>query len=480
MVCMVYTTSEEETNLKRKRREWECETEKKSTNCLGNHGLKIYKTPKKGFGCDECGKIVKKGTTMHGCSICDFDLCLNCYGKSMKIKICPRTNDEKWTTFNNLDEVVKCLKNKGLKSSKGAAKNALRGITTSHADHYIQYVEINDALNEKQNLPNICDVCYEENFPVFLKFPCGHNFCALCVEKITNINHKCPKCRASLPDIVAEFQTIINPNLETIPLKQLQHVFPLICSVAKLATVTKLINMGVQVNAKGWDGYFPIHLALKKKLVKHLVKHGADVNQVNADGVTPLMVSSENGRLQVVKYLLKNGAIVNKIRSDGATALMFASSHGNLLVVQHLIENGNASVNQANNEGISALYESCQNGHFPVVEYLIKNGANVDQATKHGKTSLMRTCFKGHLQIIKYLINNGANINSSSDNGATPLGFALHNKQKEVCKFLLRKNANIEDVRLIFMNRGYLEQIDILNQLCKDIAAEESNAKVKQ
>jgi len=388
IVSMVYTASEEETNLKRKRREWECETENKSTNCLGNHGLKIYKTPKKGFGCDECGKIIKKGTTMHGCSICDFDLCLDCYGKEM--------------------------------------------------------------------VPNICDVCYEENFAVFLKFPCGHDFCALCVEKITNINHKCPKCRAFLPDTVAEFQTIINPNLETIPLKQLQHVFPLICSVAKLATVTKLINMGVQVNVKGWDGYFPIHLALKKKLVKHLVQNGADVNQANADGVTPLMVSSQNGRLQVVKYLLKNGAIVNQIRSDGATALMFASSQGNLLVVQHLIENGNANVNQADNDGTSALYESCQNGHLPVVEYLIKNGADVNQATKHGKTALMRTCFKGHLHIIKYLINNGANINSASDNGATPLGFALHNKQKEVCKFLLRKNANIEDVRLIFMNRGYL------------------------
>ena len=47
---------------------------------------------------------------------------------------------------------MKFLTNEGRKSSKGAANNALKGRTRSHAGHYIRYVEVDEDLNEDQNV----------------------------------------------------------------------------------------------------------------------------------------------------------------------------------------------------------------------------------------------------------------------------------------------------------------------------------------
>ena len=52
-------------------------------NCRGNHGLKNLKTEFDDFFCDECSTVFKKGKTMYGCRVCDFDLCTDCYEKVM-------------------------------------------------------------------------------------------------------------------------------------------------------------------------------------------------------------------------------------------------------------------------------------------------------------------------------------------------------------------------------------------------------------
>jgi len=264
--------------------------------------------------------------------------------------------------------------------------------------------KIESELQEKK-LPDECIVCYER-FPVLLKFPCFHELCALCVEKIINIcdNYNCPKCRTPLPDSLTEFRAMIYPIQLTldISLEKLQHVFPIICSTGNLATVTKCIKMGVDENKIGLFGNFPLHLASQKNVVKYLVNKGAYVNQANSNGASPLVISSEAGYLPIVKYLLKNGA----------------------------------TVNQSCNDGTTSLFMSVQNGHLRVVKYLIKNGANVNQVTK---------------------------------NHRTPLAVAIYNNHIKVAKLLLSKNANMETTKLVLENNGLLHLIGILDKLCNQI-----------
>jgi len=210
----------------------------------------------------------------------------------------------------------------------------------------------------KKNLkiPEECMVCYER-FPVSLQFSCGHELCALCTESMMNVcdNKNCPKCRAQLPHLFTEWLPMINiypiQITSNISLDKLQHAFPLICSIASLRTVIKCINFGVDVNTKGYFGYFPIQLASQKNVVKYLVDKGADVNKPS-NGVTPLLMSSPMGYLLVIKYLIKKGAkFKNQVKNGATIQFLTRSQNGHLPIVQFLVENAAENVNQRYKKG---------------------------------------------------------------------------------------------------------------------------------
>ena len=124
--------------------------------------------------------------------------------------------------------------------------------------------------------------------------------------------------------------------------------------------------------------------------VNELIAEGADVNQVNTNGVTPLWIASDIGHVEVAKALLGAGADVNKAKTrTGSTPLYLASQNGHVEVVEALIKAG-ANVNQeTTNDGTPPLWIASQNGHLEVVKALIHAGANVNQATTDDVTPLM-------------------------------------------------------------------------------------------
>lgn len=56
-------------------------------------------------------------------------------------------------------------------------------------------------------------------------------------------------------------------------------------------------------------------------LVKKLIEDGADVNTRNKKGLSSLIVSSMNGRLECVQELLKHNADIGVKDSKGRTAI---------------------------------------------------------------------------------------------------------------------------------------------------------------
>jgi hypothetical protein len=61
-------------------------------------------------------------------------------------------------------------------------------------------------------------------------------------------------------------------------------------------------------------------------IIELLLSKTIDVNMVDHDGYTPLMVASKHGHTAIVKLLLKNGAKINT-ENNGWTALDFASDY---------------------------------------------------------------------------------------------------------------------------------------------------------
>ncbi|XP_075068939.1 ankyrin repeat and SAM domain-containing protein 6 isoform X1 [Mixophyes fleayi] len=91
-------------------------------------------------------------------------------------------------------------------------------------------------------------------------------------------------------------------------------------------------------------------------LVKEIVDEDPNqVNAVNADGASPLMIAAVTGKLELVHLLVDKNADINKQDSVHAwTALMQATYHGNKEIVIYLLNQG-ADVNLRAKNGYTAF-----------------------------------------------------------------------------------------------------------------------------
>ena len=65
-----------------------------------------------------------------------------------------------------------------------------------------------------------------------------------------------------------------------------------------------------------------------------------NVNVKGNNNVTPLILASQQGKLDVVEFLLKKGARVNDVMTDGKTALLMACKNGHTEIVRILMAKG--------------------------------------------------------------------------------------------------------------------------------------------
>lgn len=91
----------------------------------------------------------------------------------------------------------------------------------------------------------------------------------------------------------------------------------------------------------GNDGYGALHHEIRNghmKTVKWLIDTGADINQRDKRGITPLSIACDNGYTMAIFYIISRAnANVNNIDSIGFTPLMWAAAHGHLEAVKMLI-----------------------------------------------------------------------------------------------------------------------------------------------
>src|SRR5438477_5453817 len=74
--------------------------------------------------------------------------------------------------------------------------------------------------------------------------------------------------------------------------------------------------------------------------VREAIAKGADVNQPDTTGMTPLMIAAEQGRTGIAEMLIAAGASVRASAGDGTTALMHAASANRLETLRLLLDRG--------------------------------------------------------------------------------------------------------------------------------------------
>ena len=95
-----------------------------------------------------------------------------------------------------------------------------------------------------------------------------------------------------------------------------------------MACFLKLIELGVNIKAKDVRGCTPLHHCVTDyandetmNMAKILIKNGANVNEQNRGGATPLMEPTSLGKLDVVEMLVKHGADPGILDNDGKSCL---------------------------------------------------------------------------------------------------------------------------------------------------------------
>jgi ankyrin repeat protein len=144
-------------------------------------------------------------------------------------------------------------------------------------------------------------------------------------------------------------------------------------------------------------------LAGNPSLIRDLLRHGANPDTRDADFQPAVVLAASCSQpLRLVRPLLRAGAEVNVADNLGNTALLVSVRDENIDVVKELIKCG-ANVNARNREGDTALTNAATWGAVKVVRYLLSHHADTDLRDGVGLTALELARQHGHTRIVDLL-----------------------------------------------------------------------------
>jgi|GEM_PF-7022133 len=152
---------------------------------------------------------------------------------------------------------------------------------------------------------------------------------------------------------------------------------------------------------------------------------------------TALMIAAETGNREVMPVLFNLGIDINELDKDGLTPLMRTTIMGHKTAVQTLLDVG-ANVDHKNEKQKTALMYavvraiSSRGNEIEIVQMLLGAGAKVDEKDEDGDAPLMLIAKNTdltnnkHKQFVKALLNAGATVDVRDNLERTPLMYAAH------------------------------------------------------
>ena len=171
-----------------------------------------------------------------------------------------------------------------------------------------------------------------------------------------------------------------------------------------------------------------------KKLILTSVITGLLISQVQASA---LLDSVKAGANDTAIQLVHGGADVNEAESNGTTPLHYAVYQGDLPLVEALIDAG-ADVNTVNSYGSSPMSEAATLGDYEIMKALLEAGADTESTNNYNPTALMIVARTNKVETARLLLEHGADVNAKESwQGQTAVIFAAGQSQPEMLKLLL-------------------------------------------
>jgi len=219
--------------------------------------------------------------------------------------------------------------------------------------------------------------------------------------------------------------------------------------------VKLLLHEGWVPSCRDRDGLTPLIITSKTgnlEIASELINFDADINQADTEGLTPLMYSIIYSNIPMFHFLLSVPDLDPNIESYGIVDSMHR------VPIQLILSNKDLSseerfdmVTALINNGVDVkkwplLPRAASLGSVDICRSLIAAQAEVNAPGLDGATSLIRAARSGNTAIVHLLLTKHADVDKPNGLGETPLFWAARLGHKHIVRLLISSEADVNGV----------------------------------
>jgi len=189
----------------------------------------------------------------------------------------------------------------------------------------------------------------------------------------------------------------------------------------------------------GADGWTPVHHAAENGhvgVVSHLAGRATNVDRRTHGRSSAIHLAATVGHRAVVELLVSLGVDAGSPGPFGFAPAHIAAANEDLLLLGHL-SSLSADLEARSDDGSTPLHSAVKNGHMSVTAFLLDQHANVDAADQTGFRPLHEAARGGLLSLFDMLVRRGARLDLKDTEGRGTSFWAAHGGHSSVLERLV-------------------------------------------
>lgn len=191
-----------------------------------------------------------------------------------------------------------------------------------------------------------------------------------------------------------------------------------------LCDIKAFLKFGANPNELNIHGDSPILIACRRNrpdIVRCLLEAGVDANIVDINGNTPLINAIRYFCIETAKLLIDAGVDLSLTGCD-KSPLHFAVLSNSCVFID-IFKNAKVDLNEIAGTGETLINRLVYDNNTKGLCFFIKSGANVNAIGKDKRTALHIAALTGHIDIMRRLIGLGANAKPRDKYKKSPMDY---------------------------------------------------------